>query len=362
MPFLTVLCPLYNHAPHFAMTLATIASQTFRDFNVICRDDCGPQEEEYRAVIDKFNDLMPNPIQYIRAEKNEGIGVNRQKLLEAADGEYVIFIDDDDQFYSVEAFQIYATNILQQRQQGHICDMARARFMEAHEDGVRLLHEMNEGAWVHAVMFRRAFLNDNKIVFPDYRCYEDGALMHIATRMAGFTVFIDAPTYLWCWTTNSLTRSQDYLHVMLPTYTDSFWRAYKFLEPIKGKDNILELLIAPLCHSYFYLMGVERRYPETDDYIVRTYKILQEIIDQGKILEVIDDKEDRFNQFRLIYAGARNGAVGQDPMSFESITFNDWLQLHFGRSIKKLEVPKDKNFVYRPSAASMYADRDKKKS
>ncbi len=360
-PFISVLCPTFNHPEHFAMTLATIAAQTFRNFNVIVRDDCGPFEAEYRRLVEVFSEFTPTPITYIRAEKNEGIGVNRQRLLEAATGEYVTFIDDDDQFFSVEVFQTFATNILAQRQQGHIVDLVHSSFVEAHEDGMRLVHAPTDGSWVHGKMFRLDFLRAKGITFPDYRAFEDGAFNHVAGRLSEFQLVInDAPSYLWCWTTNSITRGQDYLHVMLPTYTDSFWRAYKILEPIKGRDNLLELLIAPLCHTYFYLMGIERRYEPTDEYLVRTYEILSDIIVNGKILDVIDNDTNRYNQFRAIYNGARNGAMNQDPTAWEFITFNEWLKLHFNVSLKRLELPENKNFVYKVPTTSMYADRDKK--
>jgi len=209
-------------------------------------------------------------------------------------------------------------------------------------------------------MFRLDFLRAKGITFPDYRAFEDGAFNHVAGRLSEFQLVInDAPSYLWCWTTNSITRGQDYLHVMLPTYTDSFWRAYKILEPLKGRDNIMELLIAPLCHTYFYLMGIERRYEPTDEYLVRTYEILSDIIVNGKILDVIDNDTNRYNQFRAIYNGARNGAMNQDPTAWEFITFNEWLKMHFNVSLKRLEVPESKNFVYKVPTTSMYKDLEK---
>lgn len=361
-PFITVGIPAYSHLDHFPMTLMSVAQQTFRNFEVVVVDDGSKDVEGFRAACEKLSPYMPEPIRFIAYPENKGIGVNRQRILDNANGEYVTMIDSDDLLFSCEVFQIVAMNILQQRQQGKVMDIAHTRFLEMHADGGRNVHMPQDAAWVHGKYYRMDWIKENGLTFPTYPFYEDGAFNHVAVRCANQQLYIDDIGYAWVWTNDSITRGQDYLSVMMAYYVDSFLRAYKILEPKKGRENVLDLPIAALCQTYYYMQGLERRYPEDDVRIVETYKVLKELIEETKIIDTINADETRFQQFRVTLMNCQNGPMNQDPYVVEHISVNDWLQKHFNVSIKKLELGAQRDFNFTPPPKSMYDDLASKKA
>ena len=357
MPLFTVAIPYFNHLDHLPLTLMSIATQTFRDFEVVVCDDGSPDGEKCKALCEKFSDFMPSPIRYIRFDENMKIGVNRQRTLDAAKGDYFTSVDSDDLMYHCEVLATYKKNIDTYVAQGKVVDVLHGQFMEAHENGVRNPHQPMDGAWIHSKAYRVQFLKDNKITFPSYEFYEDGGFNHVVGKLATFQVAIPDVMYLWTHTANSIVRSGEYIYRMLPLFADSFWRAYKLTEPIKGRDNVSDLILNELVMCYFYLQGLERRYPEDDPQLAKTYKVLRDTIEDTKIIDRINDDERYYNAFKMLLQSGRTGAYNQDPYLVESIPFNDWLVLHFNKSIKKLEMGTLQGVRDKGTDVSMFADR-----
>lgn len=90
-PRVSVVIPAYGHAELIEETLASVFSQTFRDYEVIVVDDGSPDDtgERLRPLADEGR------IRYV-AQANAGQGAARNRGLEEARGTYVAFLDDDD--------------------------------------------------------------------------------------------------------------------------------------------------------------------------------------------------------------------------------------------------------------------------
>ena len=355
----SVVVPYFSHLDHMPLTLMSIATQTCRDFEVVVVDDASPNSAE--GLCQEMSKYMPQPIRYIHFDENKGIGVNRQRALDAAKGDYITSIDSDDLFYHCEVLETYKRNIDAQKAQGKIVDVLHGQFMEAHaETGIRNPHQPMDGAWVHGKAYRVQFLKDNKITFPEYIYYEDGGFNHVVGKLAAFQVAIPDVMYLWTHTANSIVRSGEYIYRMLPMFADSFWRAYKITEPVKGRDNVSDLILNEVVMCYYYLQGLERRYPADDTQIAKVYEVLKATLDDTKIIDRINNDERYYNAFKQILQTGRAGAYNQDPYLVEDISFNDWLKLHFGVSILKLEKGAIQGVRDTGTKVSMYADRTAK--
>lgn len=91
MPLFSVVIPVYNRAHLLARALDSVAAQTFRDFEVIVVDD-GSSDNIAHVVASR-----PGPLRLLSIE-NRGPGGARNAGIEAATGEYVAFLDSDDQW------------------------------------------------------------------------------------------------------------------------------------------------------------------------------------------------------------------------------------------------------------------------
>lgn len=89
----SVVIPAYNRAALLARTLESVLGQTFPDFEIIVVDD--GSTEDIAAVVARFPDA---PITFIRQETNQGAGAARNRGVQAARGEFIAFLDSDDEW------------------------------------------------------------------------------------------------------------------------------------------------------------------------------------------------------------------------------------------------------------------------
>lgn len=90
----SIIMPVYNAASVMGRALDSVAAQTFRDFELICVDDCstdgsGGRLREY-AQGAKF------PVKLLSHVVNQGAAAARNTAIDAAEGEYLAFLDADD--------------------------------------------------------------------------------------------------------------------------------------------------------------------------------------------------------------------------------------------------------------------------
>ena len=88
----SIVVPVYNVEKYLTKCLDSIASQTFRDFEVIIVDDgsadsCPETADAYAAGHENFRVIH---------QENQGLVAARNTGLFAASGEYVTFLDSDD--------------------------------------------------------------------------------------------------------------------------------------------------------------------------------------------------------------------------------------------------------------------------
>jgi len=93
VPVVSVIIPAYNVAPFIGDTLQSVLAQTFSDFEVIIINDGSPDTVELEAALAPYLDR----IVYLRQE-NQGAGAARNTGLRAARGEFVAFLDGDDEW------------------------------------------------------------------------------------------------------------------------------------------------------------------------------------------------------------------------------------------------------------------------
>ncbi len=99
-PLVTVLLPTYNRAHLLPRAIRSVLNQTYPHFELIIVDD--GSTDDTPKVIKAFRDRR---IRYIRHDENRGILAVRNTGLDAARGDYITKVDDDDELVP-EALEI----------------------------------------------------------------------------------------------------------------------------------------------------------------------------------------------------------------------------------------------------------------
>lgn len=92
-PKVSVIIPTYNRADLLPRAVNSVLAQTYSDLEIIIVDDCSP--DDTREVIARFSDLR---IRSFRHERNKGLSAARNTGIANARGEYIAFLDDDDEY------------------------------------------------------------------------------------------------------------------------------------------------------------------------------------------------------------------------------------------------------------------------
>jgi glycosyltransferase involved in cell wall biosynthesis len=93
MSKISVIIPTYNRAHLLNRTIQSVLNQTFHDLEIIIVDDASTDGTE--ELIKNFNDSR---ILYFRHEKNKGGSATRNTGIKHASGEFVAFLDSDDEW------------------------------------------------------------------------------------------------------------------------------------------------------------------------------------------------------------------------------------------------------------------------
>ncbi len=93
-PLVTVITPTHNRAYILPIAIQSVLNQTYPYFEYLIVDDNSTDETE--AVIKSFSDKR---IQYLRNERTPDVSGTRNTAIDHANGEWIAFLDDDDEWY-----------------------------------------------------------------------------------------------------------------------------------------------------------------------------------------------------------------------------------------------------------------------
>lgn len=97
MPMVTIITPIYNSSKYVDGLIRTVQEQTFSDWEHIIIDDCSTDDTclKLERVLNGIND---GRFKLIKNNENVGPGMARNIGIENARGEYMAFLDVDDEW------------------------------------------------------------------------------------------------------------------------------------------------------------------------------------------------------------------------------------------------------------------------
>ena len=92
-PKVSVIIPTYNRDRLLPRAVNSVLAQTYDDYEIIIVDDCSTDDTQ--QVVAAFADSR---IRHFRHEVNKGVSAARNTGIANARGEYIAFLDDDDEW------------------------------------------------------------------------------------------------------------------------------------------------------------------------------------------------------------------------------------------------------------------------
>lgn len=183
MPAVSIIVPVFNGYPYLSRCLDSILAQTFSDFEVLVIDDGSTDLSAYKIHEYRRKDPRVSLFQ----QENKGQGAARNKGLYQARGEYILFVDADDEILPAMLENLYQAAEQFDHPQLVFCGMQerddvtgkkvggqKERFPKnflLSADSRKDLLLMAPGPV--SKLYQRKWLLDTGVVFPEGVWYED---------------------------------------------------------------------------------------------------------------------------------------------------------------------------------------------
>jgi glycosyltransferase involved in cell wall biosynthesis len=93
-PLVSIIIPVYNRLNLFMRAVQSVIDQIYKNWELIIVDD--GSEIDIGSFVRQIKDQIPQPVLYIRQE-NQGPGIARKKGLEVSSGNFIQYLDSDDE-------------------------------------------------------------------------------------------------------------------------------------------------------------------------------------------------------------------------------------------------------------------------
>ena len=261
------------------------------------------------------------PIEYHLTE-HSGVSATRNKCLDYATADYVMFCDADDMFYNACGLYI----IFREIENGGF-DSLVSVFIEESRDSVTkepiyINHDM-DSTFVHGKVHNRKFLLKNNIRWNEnLTIHEDSYFNCLCQRLAKELKYSQTSFYLWRWRDNSVCRHDP--KYILKTYNNmldsSDALVQQFLD--RGhKEDAMYYSVGMIYDAYFTMNKNEWLNQENKEYRHATERRFKEYWLKYKYLHdsIPDDVKTQ------IIMGIKNRMYAEG-MILETLTFNDWIK------------------------------------
>ena len=243
---ISVIIPLYNVERYVISSLKSAFNQTYKDIEYILVDDCST-DNTMQVVMNYIDNLKENVnIQIIHHEKNRGLSVARNTGLSKATGDYVYFMDSDDEI-TPDCIEKHYNAIIgtnadftvanvelkgKKRRSIHIKQIPRSVMFQ------RPLESYFSRMWSVSAwnkLYKKDFLIRNSLIFQSGLLFEDILWSYFVAKYAEKLVLVESATYQYLVRSNSITT-----HKNKAKKIDSLLFIIQTIyEDMKNGDNVL---------------------------------------------------------------------------------------------------------------------------
>ncbi len=196
-PKFSIIIAAYNIEKYITKSIKSVLSQTYKNYELIVVDDGSTD-----GTIDEIS-KFESQIKFIKHEENKFLGGTRNTGIEASKGKYIIFLDGDDYLNNDNVLQkldaligdkdidvIYMGFEMVGKKTGTI--------IPSHDNCTkefRIAGDRYTNAW--SKCWRREFILENNLRFPENRYYEDVIFIYNAIMKSNSFLIADFPVHTY---------------------------------------------------------------------------------------------------------------------------------------------------------------------
>lgn len=167
----SIIIPVYNNETYLKKCIDSILKQSYLNLEILLLDD-GSKDNSY-SVMKSYEKKYPKIIKSFKNETNMGVSKTRNKALDIASGDYVIFVDSDD-YIDEDYIETLVNNIGNN-------DIIISGYKRVNEEGKVLFEQLpKETEWdkykyvfVAGKMYKNSFLKKYNRKFIGLKIAED---------------------------------------------------------------------------------------------------------------------------------------------------------------------------------------------
>ena len=296
-PLISVIVVAYNYAALLPRALEAIKAQSFHDYEIVLVNN--GSTDNTQEIIDQFvSENSQISISLVKIEKNTGLVNGRNKGIEAACGQYIMFNDADDWMKEncLEELSKYAL-------QG--ADKVCGSFEEIDTAGNKLRtcsFCKNQSKWftvsLQATLFRRSIIEEHNLRFHETWLDDIDFNTHF-NYYAKKVSYTNVPVYNYY--VNLLSTSGAKVKKRSWTYLDLQRDMLTFfvpmIEKLEGQDK-KDLYYLMIKQYYFYMLHSNRysTWPEMKKYYNDAHSMMLSFLPdylKGHRVKLFEDNGDR---------------------------------------------------------------------
>ncbi len=283
-PIISVIVPVYNVEKYIHKCIDSILAQDFQETEIIIVDD--GSTDSSGSIVDEYANQFPEKIIVLHQE-NCGQGEARNKGIEIARGDYIIFVDSDD-YLEKNALTILFNEINDSNSEIAVCGIRRVdemgNYLSSEIDTGFPLHtciNIKECKGVVAIspspcnkLIKKTLFTENRITFPSKVWYEDFRTIPKVLAFAKTISFTDECLYNYFQRPGSTMRNSntERNHEIIDAMEDlmSFFKSKNLLDVYASELEFMAIR-SVLWDSTVRILKNTRKHPVLKD--IRTYTL-----------------------------------------------------------------------------------------
>ncbi|WP_221076817.1 glycosyltransferase family 2 protein [Agarivorans aestuarii] len=244
----SVVVPVFNTEQYLWECLTSLENQQLSSLEVIVVIDASPDKAYQLAT--RFAQQSRLAIRIVKLDKNVGLAQARNIGMSHAKGQYLGFLDSDD-YVDENMYQHLFNEACQQQADWVSCGFSK---FSAHGVECYAHQNISENTSVCNKLFRREFIFEHQIVFPQGELFEDEIFSYMAELFADTVVHIEQAYYFYRHNSQGICRragaDKHRLYARMSSIGDFMQR----MEQSKLLPKAAPLCLEMLCrHAYLQL-------------------------------------------------------------------------------------------------------------